>query len=61
MDVAYTESLQVKTGRSSIAFSILDTMNGSASLTSQGGDIAVDGLDGTVSMQSNGGNVQVLP
>ena len=61
VDVAYTESLQVKTGQSSITFSILDTMNGSANLTSQGGDIAVDGLDGTASMQSNGGKIQVRP
>ena len=61
MDVAYTESLQVKTGKSSITFAFLDAMNGNASLTTQGGDIAVDGLDGTASLLSNGGNIQVQP
>lgn len=59
MDVSYTESLQVNTGKGPITFAFLDSMNGSASLSSQGGDIAVDGLDGTASLQSNGGDIQV--
>ena len=60
MEVAYTESLDVKTGNEPITFGFLDTMNGHALLASQGGDVTVEGLDGTAALQSHGGHVQVM-
>lgn len=59
VEVAYTESLDVKTGNEPTTFGFLDTMNGQALLASQGGDIVVEGLDGTAALQSHGGNIQV--
>ncbi len=61
MDVAYTESLGIKTGGGPITMGFLDTMNGSARLTSDGGCITVDGFDGTADLQSHGGAIQVCP
>ena len=59
VEVAYTESLDIKTGTGPITLGFLDTMNGSASLLSKGGSITVNGLDGSANLQSHGGPIHV--
>ena len=59
VEVAYTESLDIKTGTGPITLGFLDTMNGSASLLSRGGSITVNGLDGSANVQSHGGPIHV--
>ena len=61
VEVAYTESLEVRTGNSNITLNLLDTMSGTASLVSDGGGIRVEGLDGTADIRSHGGCIQVDP
>ncbi len=59
LEVAYTESLEIKSGTGSITMGFLDTMSGSAALSSQGKGITVNGLDGTAHLESHGGPIQV--
>ena len=59
VEVAYTESLEIKTGTGPITMGFLDTMSGSATLSSKGKGITVNGLDGTAHLESHGGPIQV--
>ena len=59
IEVAYTEALEVRAGDAPISIGFLDTMNGTASLVSEGKGISVNGLDGTANVQSHGGPIQV--
>ena len=59
LEVAYTESLEIKSGTGSITMGFLDTMSGRAALSSKGKGITVNGLDGTAHLESHGGPIQV--
>ncbi len=59
VEVAYTESLEIKSGTRPITMGFLDTMSGSAALSSKGKGITVNGLDGTAHLESHGGPIQV--
>ena len=59
VEVAYTESLEIRSGTGPITMGFLDTMRGSATLSSKGKGITVDGLDGTAHLESHGGPIQV--
>ena len=59
VDVAYTESLLVRTRGKPITVGSLDTMNGQALLQTHGGSLSVQGLDGSARLESQGGSIQV--
>ncbi|KAL0030213.1 hypothetical protein WJX77_003267 [Trebouxia sp. C0004] len=59
VEVAYTESLEIKTGTGPITMGFLDTMSGSATLSSKAKGITVNGLDGTAHLESHGGPIQL--
>ena len=59
VEVAYAESLEIRSGPGPINMGFLDTMNGSATLASKGKGITVNGLDGTAHLKSHGGPIQV--
>ncbi|KAL0022852.1 hypothetical protein WJX79_011082 [Trebouxia sp. C0005] len=59
VEVAYAESLEIRSGPGPINMGFLDTMNGSATLASKGKGITVNGLDGTAHLKSHGGPIQL--
>ena len=59
VEVAYTESLEIRSGTAPITMGLLDTMSGSATLSSLGTGITVNGLDGTAHLESHSGLIQV--